>query len=73
MNAIPTTRPNPAAIRRYMRSVATEHLGCGEVIATTLAEDAAAAFDLANPTNGAIPEELFDLAAEVADAYEATL
>lgn len=47
-----------------------DYLDCGEVNCTKLAEDAAEALELYADEEATIPEEVFDLAAEVAEEFE---
>ncbi len=77
-SAMEALRPEQMArslpVRRYMRRAAAEHRDArtGEVNMTTLAEAAAAAFDLYGPDGSSIPEELFEVAFEVAEEVEGT-
>ena len=59
-------------IRRYMKSVLADHVDrCNIVNATGLAEDACANFDeYGKPPAYEIPEAYFEIAAELASAYE---
>lgn len=62
---------NEDTVRRWMAQNAGNYCECGEVRTTTLAEDAADEFDLYEDDEYTIPECVFELAAEVADWYEA--
>lgn len=63
-------------VSRYMQDQAETRHGdfdphnCGETNATLLAEDAAAHFDLYETDGETIPEEVFEIALEVAEMYE---
>lgn len=59
-------------IKAYMRGCLAEHIDrCDEVNATGLAEDACANFDdYGVPPNYDIPERYFEVAGELAMAYE---
>lgn len=47
-----------------------DYLDCDEINCTSLAENAAQALDLYQGDDAEIPEEVFDLAVEVAEQFE---
>lgn len=73
MNCEPTPQYSVEAARAYLRALVVEQAEAGgEVNATHLAEDACAHFWAYGPgPDRAIPEELFDLAHEIATEFEA--
>jgi hypothetical protein len=72
MNAATANRLDPDAVLRYMRSVAADHVIIHTVDATHLAEDACQHFNAFGPPEEyEVPGEFFELAAQVADEYEA--
>ncbi len=77
-SALDALRPEQMArslpVRRHMRRSVAAHRDArtGEVNMTALAEATAAVFDLYGDDGSSIPEELFDVAFEVAEEVDGT-
>jgi hypothetical protein len=72
MHNVPNDSPTlKSYVKSWMRSNTDEHLDCGEVNLTGLAENAAHEFDVYEEDSEAtIPEWVFEMAVDVAIIYE---